>query len=335
MPLFSKTLSVDIGTSYTRIAANGKLLLEEPSVVAVEIDAQKMVAIGNEAANMIGRVSEDVIEVTRPVQHGVVAYYMYTRLLLQELLRKVIGPMRFNRPRLILSYPHGATSVERRAVQEAALEVSGDAVLIPQPIAAALGVELPIGTPTGNMIVLFGGGSTQATVIAMHDVVAGKTLREGGLEIDEAIMAYVRKKYGLIIAQPTAEMVKIEIGAAVPQDEEKFVELQGQDQVTGLPRPFTLTTSEVVEAVQKPLSKVVETVRNVLEMTPPELASDIIDRGIALAGGAALLRGLDRYMTQQLGVPAYLVENPVTCVIMGTERSDKVLPLINRGNTIY
>jgi rod shape-determining protein MreB len=216
-----------------------------------------------------------------------------------------------------------------------ALKPGGSALMVPQPLAAALGIDLPIGTPSGNMVVLLGGGCTQAAVIAMNDIVSGETLREGGLQLDEAIMAYVRKKYGLIIGLPTAEQVKIKIGAAVPQDEEMSIELQGQDQVTGLPRPFTLTTSEVVEALEEPLEKVFESVRQVLEKTPPELASDIIDRGIALCGGGALLRGIDKLTTQKLGIPAYLVDNAVTCVAQGAVRALELYPVLQRNLPRY
>ena len=204
-------------------------------------------------------------------------------------------------------------------------------LLVPQPIAAALGVDLPIGMPSGNMIVSMGGGCTQAAVIAVHDIVSGKTLREGGQTLDEAIATYVRRKYGLIIGLPTAEMIKKQIGAAVPQDEELRIELQGQDQVSGLPKPFTLTTSEVVDAIQDPLDRVFETIRQVLEKTPPELASDVIDRGIALCGGGALLRGVDNLMTQKLGIPTYLVDDPVNAAAIGSLRALEIYPMLQRN----
>jgi rod shape-determining protein MreB len=218
----------------------------------------------------------------------------------------------------MVSIPYGVTSVESRAVHEAALEAgTRDVFLIHQPLAAAIGVDLPINTPSGNMIICLGGGSSQAAVLAVYGIVAAQTLRSGGLQLDAALAAYVRRKYGLVIGQITAEQVKLKIGAAVPQDEEQSVEIQGQDQVTGLPRPLTLTTGEVVEALQEPLSDIVENARQVLEKTPPELVSDIIDRGIAICGGTALLRGIDKLLTKELGVPAYLVDNPTTCVAEG------------------
>ncbi|MEX1249047.1 MAG: rod shape-determining protein [Anaerolineales bacterium] len=316
MAVFSRELGIDLGTMFIRIVEGGRIVLQEPTIVAVDVNEQKIVAVGEEALGMVGRVQEESIEVIRPLQKGVVAYYELTELLLDHLVRKVGGSVRFFKPRIMITHPYGITSVERRAVHEAALQV-GDAHLVPQPVAASLGIDLPIGTPTGNMVVCMGGGCTQAAVIAMNDVVSGETLRVGGFDLDDAITSYVRRKYGLHIGQRTAEMVKLRVGAAVPQDEEHSVELQGQDQVSGLPRPLTLTTSEVVEAVQPTLDEMFEMVRRVLEKTPPELASDIIDRGVALCGGGALLRGMDRLMTQKLGVPTYLVDDPVNVVALG------------------
>jgi rod shape-determining protein MreB len=217
-------------------------------------------------------------------------------------------------------------------VHEAGLQAgSREAHLIQQPLAAALGVDLPIGTPSGNMILCLGGGTTQAAVMAMFGVVAAKTMRAGGMALDEAIQTYVRKKYGLIIGQLTAERVKIKIGAAVPQSEEASIEIQGQDQVSGLPRPASLTTGEVVEAIEEPLRDIVETARRVLEKTPPELVSDIIDRGVALTGGGALLRGIDKLLTKELGIPAYLVDNPTTVVAEGAAQALKMYPVIKRN----
>lgn len=315
--MLSKDLGIDLGTIHTKIAESGKVLLSEPTVVAIAVDEQKIVEVGVEAQNMYGRVPES-LEVARPLQNGVIADYEITEKFLEYLIRKVSGPLRFFRPRVMVTVPFGVTSVESRAVHEAALEaVKKDVFLIQQPIAAALGVDLPFNTPSGNMLISLGGGATQAAVLAMYGIVAAETLRAGGLQLDEAIVSYVRRKYGLVIAQPTAEMLKIQIGAAVPQDEEQSIQLQGQDQVSGLPRPLSLTTGEIVEALQDPLHEIVETARRVLEKTPPELVSDIIDRGIALCGGGALLRGIDKLLTKELGVPAYLVDNPTTCVAEG------------------
>jgi rod shape-determining protein MreB len=262
----------------------------------------------------------------------VIADYEVAEYILRDILRKLGGPLQFFRPQVMMTVPNGITSVERRAVHEAALQAgSRDVALIQQPLAAAIGIDLPIGTPSGNLILCLGGGTTQVAVIAMYGIVAGETLRAGGTSLDEAIVAYVRKKYGLIIGQQTAEQIKIKIGAAVPQEEEQSVEIQGQDQVTGLPRPVTLTTGEIIDAVEEPLNAIVETARRVLEKTPPELVSDIIDRGIALCGGGALLRGIDRLFTKELGVPAYLVDNPTTCIVLGAARASKMHDVLRRN----
>lgn len=331
MALFSKDLGIDLGTNNTRAAEGAQVILEEPTVAAIIISEQKMVSWGKEAQDMLGRVP-DSIEVNRPLRNGVIADYEVAEYILRDILRKVGGPLQFFRPQVMITVPNGITSVERRAVHEAALQAgSRDVALIQQPLAAAIGVDLPIGTPSGNLILCLGGGTTQVAVIAMYGIVTGETLRAGGTSLDEAIVSYVRKKYGLIIGQITAEQVKIKIGAAVPQDDEQSVEIQGQDQVTGLPRPVTLTTGEIIDAVEEPLHAIVETARHVLEKTPPELVSDIIDRGIALCGGGALLRGIDRLFTKELGVPAYLVDHPTTCIVLGAARATKMHDMLRRN----
>lgn len=335
MALFSKDLGIDLGTMNTRLADNTQVLLTEPTIVAIEVDddrmAEKMVSVGQEALNMYGRVPEN-IEVARPLKNGVIADYVVTEALLSYLLQQVSGSMRIFRPRVMLSVPHGVTSVERRAVYEAAREAgSREAFLIQQTLAAALGIDLPINAPSGNMVISLGGGATEASVMAMYGIVSAETLRAGGLDLDDAIATYVRRKYGVTIGQQTAEQLKIRIGAAVPQDQEQSMEVQGQDQVTGLPRPVMLTTGEIVEALQDPLKDIVETGRSVLEKTPPELVSDIIDRGVALCGGGALLRGIDKLLTKSLGIPAYLVDNPLTCVVEGTVRGLALYDVLERN----
>jgi len=316
---------------FTRLADGAQVLLEEPTIVAIDVDDQKMVAAGIEARDMYGKVP-DTMEVARPLRHGVIADYEITETLLSYLLQRVSGSMRIFRPRVMITVPYGVTSVERRAVYEAVMEAgSREAFLIQQPLAAAIGIDLPINSPSGNMIISLGGGCTEAAVMAMYGIVAADTLRAGGMDLDEAIVNYVRRKYGVIIGHVTAEQLKIRIGAAVPQDTENSMEVQGQDQVTGLPRPVTLTTGEIVEALQEPLKQIVETGRKVLEKTPPELVSDIIDRGVALCGGGALLRGVDKLLTKSLGIPAYLVDNPLTCVVQGAVKSFGMLNVIRRN----
>ena len=331
MAVFSKDLGIDLGTMYTRLADSTQVLLEEPTIVAIEVEEQKMVAVGQEARDMYGRVPES-IEVARPLKNGVIADYEITETLLAYLLRRVSGSMRIFRPRVMISGPYGVTSVERRAVFEAVMEAGArEAYLIQQSLAAALGIDLPIGSPSGNMVICLGAGATEAAVMAMYGIVSAETLRGGGFDLDDAIVTYVRRKYGVIIGQVTAEQLKIRIGAAVPQDMEQSMEVQGQDQVTGLPRPVTLTTGEIVEALQEPLKNIIETGRRVLEKTPPELVADIIDRGVALCGGGALLRGIDKLLTKSLGIPAYLVDNPLTCVVEGTVRGLSMYNLLRRN----
>jgi rod shape-determining protein MreB len=329
--LFSKDLGVDLGTMFVRLADSTQVLMQEPTIVAIQVDEQKMVAVGREALDMSGRVPES-IEVARPLRNGVIADYEITETLLSYMLQRVSGSLRVFRPRVMISVPYGVTSVERRAVYEAVMEAGArEATLIQQSLAAALGIDLPIGSPSGNMVICLGGGCTEASIMAMYSIVAADTLRKGGLDLDEAIVNYVRRKYGIVIGQPTAEQLKFKIGAAVPQDTENSLEVQGQDQVTGLPRPVTLTTGEIVEALQEPLKEVTETCRRVLERTPPELVADIIDRGVALCGGGALLRGIDKLLTKSLGIPAYLVDNPMTCVVEGAVRGLGMMNILRRN----
>lgn len=329
----SRELGIDLGTFNTQIAEGNQILIQEPTVVAIVVDEMKLVEYGTTALGMLGRVPES-IEVVRPLRNGVIAEYELTEIFLRELIRKVTGPTLFFRPQLIISTPYGVTSVEKRAIQEAGLGAGAREVnLIPQPLAAAIGIDLPINTPTGNMIISLGAGTSQAAVVSMSGIVSAETSRTAGLSIDDAIIAYVRKKYGLIIGQTTAEQLKLNIGAAIPSENEKTMEIQGQDQVTGLPKPASLTTNEIVEAIQTPLEEIVTTIRRVLEKTPPELISDIIDRGVALCGGTSLMKGLDKYLTVALGIPAYVVENPVTCTVEGLAKSGPLLEVIMRSQS--
>lgn len=330
MALFSREFGLDLGTMNTVMVEGNQVVFMEPTVVAVVVDEQKMVEWGQSARDMMGRVSES-IEVLRPLKHGVIAEFRITELFIQQVLRKSGGGNFLFPPKLAVTVPYAVTSVERRAVEEAALGSSREIYRIFQPVASALGVDLPIGTPTGNMIINLGGGTNQAAVLAMWDIVTGDTARTGGLVLDEAIMSYVRKKFGVLIGQPTAERLKINIGAAVSQNEQKSMEVQGQDQVSGLPKPVNLTTQDIVDALEQPLDDLVTMVRRVLEKTPPELISDIIDRGVALCGGGALLNGIDKYLTKALGIPAYLVDNPMTCTAEGASKALGMRNLLKRS----
>jgi rod shape-determining protein MreB and related proteins len=331
MPGMTRELGIDLGSLNLVVAEGNQILVQEPTVVAIIVEEQKLVEWGQAARDMLGRVP-DTIEVVRPLQHGVIGEYEITEKLLGFIIKKICGPMLLFRPRIMLTVPYGVTSVESRAVHEAGLGAgSREVFLIQQPLAAALGIDLPIGTPTGNMIMCFGGGTIQTAILAMNGIVTAESLRTGGLKLDEAIIAYVRRKYGVIIGQPTAELLKIRIGAAIPLEQQQSMEVQGQDQVTGLPRPVNLTTDDIVEALQEPLNEAVGMTRRVLEKTPPELISDIIDRGMALCGGGALLRGLDKYLTKALGIPAFLVDNPMTCTAEGAIRAIGMREMLRRS----
>jgi rod shape-determining protein MreB len=333
MAVFARDLGVDLGTMCTRIVSGEKLVLEEPTVVAIAVDEQKIVSVGDEAQTMMGKVPES-IEVARPMVNGVIADYEITEKFLEYIIRKVSGSNRFFRPKVMITVPYGVTSVESRAVHEAILQAgTREAYLIQQPLAAALGMDLPIGTPSGNMVLCLGAGTVQAAVLAMYGIVAADAQRAGGMQLDEAIVSYIRRKYGLIIGTGTAEKVKLELGTAVRQQEERSIEIQAQDQVSGLPRPLSLTNDDVMEALTDTLMSFVETARKVLEKTPPELVSDIIDRGVAICGGGALLPGIDRLMTKELGVPAYLVDNPTSCIAEGAAiaLNANIFPKIQRN----
>jgi rod shape-determining protein MreB len=330
MALFSKELGIDLGTVNTLVCESGEVVLHEPTVVAIATAEAKIVAVGQEARDMYGR-APDSIEVMRPLRDGVIADYEVTQKLLEYVITKVCGNLRLFRPRVIITVPYGVTSVESRAVQEATLQAGArEAFLIPEPLAGAFGADLPVSTPTGNMVVDLGGGCSEAAVVSMNGIVSAHTVRTGGMKLDEAIIGYVRKKYGLVIGDPTAEDIKIQIGAAYPLDEELTLEVQGRDQVNGLPRSVMVSSGEVVEALQEPLSLIVGAVKTVLEKTPPELASDIIDRGMVLCGGGSLLRGMDKLLTKETGVPAYVAENPLACVALGTSKAFKHLEVLRR-----
>jgi rod shape-determining protein MreB len=290
-------------------------------MVAIAVEDNKIVAVGEEARAMMGRTPEN-IEVMRPMRDGVIANYVVTEAMLRYFITKVCGRFRLFRPMVMVTVPVGVTSVERRAVHEAAIQAGGkEAHLIPEPLAAAIGAGLPIGTPTGNMVVNIGGGTSESAVISMNGIVVSSSVRVGGDEMNEAIMNYIRKKYNLVIGEPTAEEIKFQIGSAMPLDEELTMDVQGRDQVAGLPKTIQISSGEVTEAIAEALVAIVGVVRAVLEKTPPELASDIIDRGMVLVGGGALLRNMDRLLTKETGVPCSVAEDAMACVAKGAGRA--------------
>jgi rod shape-determining protein MreB len=319
MALFYKELGIDFGTVNTIIAEGGQIVLSEPTMVVIDVDEQKVVEVGEEARHMYGRVPEGY-EVIHPLRDGVIADFEVAQTLLTWFLRKVTGSVSPFKPRAIITVPYGITSVERRAASEAALRSGCREVhLVSGTTAAAVGAGLPVSTPSGNMVVYLGGGVAEASVISMNGTVSANSVRKGGQRLDEAIANYVRRKYGVVISEMTSEDVKLRIGAAVPVEPNDTLEVQGRDQVSSQPRNVTLSTADVVEALEEPLGEIVACIRTTLEHTPPELTSDIIDRGMMLCGGGALLRGVDRFLTNATGVPAYLAEEPVACVALGAE----------------
>ncbi len=331
MASLTRELGIDLGTNFTVIVEGRETMLHEPTTVAILIDEWKMIEWGQAAKDMYGRVPDD-IEVINPIQHGVIAEYEITENLLRYLVQKICGSMVLFRPKLMLTVPCNITSVESRAVHEAGIGAgSREVYLIQQPLAAALGIDLPISPPSGNMVICLGGGTTQAAVLTMNSIISSELERTGGQKMDEDIISFIRKHYGVILSKATAEIVKMRVGAAVKEEDGLTLEVQGQDQVSGLPRSVAVKTEDIVDALQDSLQDIVTMVKRVLEKTPPELVSDIMDRGVALCGGGTLLRGIDRYLTRQLGIPAYLVDNPTICTAEGAAKALTMLDDLKRS----
>jgi len=328
--MFGKQIGIDLGTVNVIVYVKGKgIVLNEPSVVAISLVDNRILAVGAEAHAMLGRTPE-TIEVSRPMRDGVIADYVVTEAMLRYFISKLSN--RLVRPEVMISVPVGVTSVESRAVRDAAIQAGArTAFLIPEPLAAALGADMPIGTPSGNMIVNIGGGASEAAVISMCGIVVSSSIRVAGNKLDESIASYVRRKYNLLIGEQTAEEIKIEVGSALPLEEPMSMEVRGRDQVSGLPRTIKITSTEITDAISEPLAAIAASVKSVLEKTPPELASDIIDRGMVMAGGGALLRNMDRYLTQETGVPCHVAENPLLCTSIGAGRGLEHLPLLRRA----
>jgi rod shape-determining protein MreB and related proteins len=335
--MFGKQIGIDLGTVNVLVYVRGRgIIMHEPSVVAIRTRDNTMVAVGHEAYDMLGRTPES-IEVARPIRDGVIADFVVTEGMLRYFIQAVVGSVNplmrgLFKPKVMISTPRGVTSVEERAVHDAAMQAgAGAAYLIPEPLAAAYGAGLPIGTPTGNMVLDLGGGTTECAVVSMYDIVVWSSVRVGGNRFDESIVNYVRKKYNLLIGEQTAEEIKIAIGSALPLEDERRMEVRGRDQVTGLPKIIQITSSEVTEAITEPLQAVVSTVRSTLEKTPPELAADIIDRGMVLTGGGAQLRNIAQLLTQETGVPCYVAENPIACVALGAGRALENYEIMRRS----
>lgn len=331
-----KRLSIDLGTANSLVYLQGKgIVLNEPTVVAVSAIDHKVVAVGSEAKQMLGRTPENIIA-SRPMREGVIADYQITEAMLRYFLQKVCGRSFLFKPEVMIAIPAGCTQVEKRAVEDAALSAGSKIVyMIHEPLAAALGAGIPIAEPSGNMILDIGGGAAEAAVISLGGVVASKSIRVGGNKIDDAISNFVRKKYGLMIGETTAENLKIKISSAlkVSSKNNKKVELKGRDNIAGLPRKIEITTNEIVEAIHRPLNQIVNMVKSVLEEIPPELASDIIDKGIVMSGGTSLLWKFEKLLTKETGVPCYVIEEPMLAVVKGTGIALENLELYKRSIT--
>jgi rod shape-determining protein MreB len=333
--MFVRKIGIDLGTVNVLVYVSGRgIVLQEPSLVALSIADPRIVALGEEAKMMLGRTPES-IEVMRPMRDGVIANYSVTEKMLNHFISKTCGRFQMMvgfKPDVAISVPVGVTSVEERAVHDATIAAGArSAHLVPEPFAAAVGAGLPIHTPTGNMVVDIGGGASEAAVISMNGMVVSSSVRVAGLKIDEAITTYIRKKYNLMIGEQTAEDIKIQIGSALPLEDELTIEVRGRDQVQGLPRTIRVSSNEITDCIAEPLQAISAVVRSVLEKTPPELASDIIDRGMVMVGGGAQLRNIDRFLTKETGVPCYVAENPMACVAIGAGRTLEQLEMIRRS----
>jgi rod shape-determining protein MreB len=331
MGFLSRRIGIDLGTANVLVYVNGKgIVLNEPSVVAISTVSGRVKAVGRVAADMIGRTPE-TIEVIRPMQNGVIADYVVTEAMLKHFIGRAAGRFSLMKPIVMICIPAGVTSVERRAVKDAAIQAGADdknVFLIREPLAAAIGARIPISDPNGSLIIDIGGGTTEVAVIALNGIVESNSIRVGGNKLDEYIANFIKRKYNLLIGDRTAEELKMKIGSALPLEEELSMEVRGRDQVAGMPRTITVRTNEIVEALAEPLEAIVGAVRTVLEKTPPELASDIIDRGMIMTGGGSMLRHIDELMTQITGIPCYVADQPLQCVAIGTGMALEKLDLL-------
>jgi rod shape-determining protein MreB len=330
--LFSNDLAIDLGTANTLVYVKGKgIVCNEPSVVVIRRDNKKIVAIGAEAKKMLGKTPSDIIAI-KPLKDGVIADFDTAEEMLKYFIKIVHNRRSFISPRVVIGVPSGITQVEQRAVKDAA-QASGarEVYLVGEPIAAAIGVGLPVGEPSGNMIVDIGGGTTDIAVISLDGVVYSKAARVGGDRMDEAIIAFIKRRYNLMIGDRTAEQIKIEIGSAYNTgSEQRVMEIKGRDLISGIPKTATVTETEIREALSEPVNIILDTIKIILENTPPELAADIVDRGIVLAGGGALLGGLDLFIREKTGLPVIVAEDPLTAVVRGVGKMLDELELLKR-----
>ncbi|MBN1169219.1 rod shape-determining protein [Candidatus Woesebacteria bacterium] len=317
--MLRKKIAIDLGTANTLVWLTGEgVVANEPTVVAISAEDNKVVAVGEDAKRMLGRTPETLIA-SRPMREGVIADYQVTEAMLKYFIGKVIGRYQFFRPDVMICVPAGCTQVERRAALDATLAAgAARAYLIDEPLAAAIGAGIPVSAPSGNMILDIGGGAAEAAVISLGGVVVHRSVRVAGTRLDEAIQNFMKKKHNLIIGDQTAENIKIKIGSAMELEKKKKMEVSGRDQVFGLPRTVEVTSDDITEAIKPTVMQIIGTVKSVLEDTPPELAADIIDKGIVMSGGTSMLRNLDKLLTEETGVPAHVAEDAIFCVVRGT-----------------
>ncbi len=318
----SMDIGVDLGTATVLVYIKGKgIVLREPSVVAIDRDTNRIIAIGEEARRMLGRTPGNIVAI-RPLREGVIADYDTTESMLRHFIEKVAGRSMFFKPRIMVCVPSGVTTVEKRAVLEAAMQAGArKTFLIEEPLAAALGAGLVISEPCGSMVVDIGGGTTDVAVLSLGGIVVSESLRVGGDKFDEALVRYIKKEYNIMIGERTAEEIKVNVGTAYPSGRNESMEIRGRDLVSGLPKTMRIGSTETREALAEPISLIIECVKTVLEKTPPELAADIVDRGIVMTGGGSLLHGLDRLISQETGIPTYLADDPLSCVALGTGKA--------------
>lgn len=322
MGIFSfmnKDMGIDLGTANTLVYVKGRgIVTREPSVVAIQTTTKQVLAVGEDAKKMIGRTPGDIVAI-RPLKDGVIADFDVTQSMLKHFIKIAYKRRSLFQPRVVVCVPSGVTEVEKRAVEEAAVHAGArEAYLIEEPMAAAIGAGLPVQEPTGSMIVDIGGGTTEVAVISLGGIVTSRSIRVGGDELDESIVNYIKKEYNLMIGERTAENIKIDIGSADGEEEKKLMDIRGRDLVSGLPKTLEISSSEIYDALKEPVVNIIEAIKTTLEKTPPELASDIIEQGIMLTGGGALLEGIDRLIMEETGMPVRIAEEPLDCVAIGT-----------------
>ncbi len=325
----TKDMGIDLGTANTLVYIKGKgVVLSEPSVVAINKDVNKVLAVGDEAKQMIGRTPGNIVAI-RPLKDGVIADFDVTQIMLKKFIEKVSPKGGFTNPRIVVCFPSGVTEVEKELLMKQQSQLEQEKCLMEEPMAAAIGAGLPVNEPTGSMIVDIGGGTTEVAIISLGGIVTSKSLRVAGDELDQSIINYIKKEYSLMIGERTAENIKVELGSAYETDEDKTMEIRGRDLITGLPKVITISGKEVREALSEPVISIIEAIKTTLEKTPPELAADIMDKGIMLAGGGALLRGLDQLINEETHMPVHIAESPLDCVAVGAGKAldtiDKIL----------